>query len=317
MKYQLAQHSMRGARPSNQDRVAVVERDNAVLMVLADGLGGHTGGELAAEILAQTAVRMFQAVRQPVIIKPASFLALIIMHAHKAISDVGDAHRPPITPRTTCVLCLVQNGYAYWAHVGDSRLYLFRGGQIVKRTRDHTFTEHLRSGGLLKDDEISNHPEKSRLLKCVGGPLNPTITLGDETPLFPGDLLLLCSDGLWEALKPAEFFEFLKFDVLEEGVEEMLLAAERKMKNASDNLSAICLRWKDTRTTDLPLQAVTAHEATQQSLWDDAAKTLAAQHTDPSPAKPAVAKKTKDEDKSFDTALKDIEDFIKGFEGKQ
>lgn len=317
MKYQLAQHSMRGSRPSNQDRVAVVERDNAVLMVLADGLGGHAGGELAAEILTQTAVRMFQAVRQPVITKPASFLALIIMHAHKAITDVGEAHRPRITPRTTCVLCLVQNGYAYWGHVGDSRLYLFRGSQIVKRTRDHTFTEHLRSGGLLKDDEISGHPEKSRLLKCVGGPYNPTITLGDETPLYPGDLLLLCSDGLWEALKPAELLEFLKYDVLEEGVEEMLLAAEHKMKNASDNLSAICLRWKDTLTSELPLQAVTAHEASQQSLWDDAARTLAAQYTDSSPAKPAVPKKTKGEEKPFDTALKDLEDFIKTFEGKR
>ncbi|OGI42972.1 MAG: hypothetical protein A2150_04115 [Candidatus Muproteobacteria bacterium RBG_16_64_11] len=126
-------------------------------------------------------------------------------------------------------------------------------------------------------------------------------------------MLLLCSDGLWEALKPAELLEFLKFDVLEEGVEEMLLAAERKMKSASDNLSAICLRWKDRLTTELPLQAVTAHEASQQTLWDDAAKTLAAQHTDSS----ANARKTKSEDKSFDTALKDLETFIKGFEGKR
>jgi len=316
MKYQLSQHSMRGARASNQDRVAVAERDNAVLMAVADGLGGHSGGALAAEILIQTAVRMFQAIRQPVITKPSSFLALVIMHAHKAITDVGMAHRPPITPRTTCVLCLVQNGYAYWAHVGDSRLYLFRDSQVIKRTRDHTFTEHLRDGGLLKDEEISEHPEKGRLLKCVGGPFNPTITLGDETRLLPDDILLLSSDGLWEALKPPELLKFLQFDVLEEGVEEMLLAAERKMKGASDNLSAICLRWQDTLSAGLPLQGVTAHEATQQSLWEDAAKTLVAQHTHIPPAKPATAPKPETGKRSLDHTLKELEEFIKTFEAK-
>ncbi len=316
MKYQLSQHSLRGSRPSNQDRVAVAERDNAVLMALADGLGGHSGGEMAAEILTQTAVRMFLAVRQPVITKPSSFLALIIMHAHKTITDVGMSHRPPITPRTTCVLCLVQNGYAYWAHVGDSRLYLFRGDQAVKRTRDHTFTEHLRSGGLLKDDEISDHPEKSRLLKCVGGPFNPTITLSDETMLFPGDILLLCSDGLWEALKTPELLKFLQFDALDEGVEEMLLAAEQKMKDTSDNLSAISLRWQDSFATHLPLQAVTTHEATQQSLWDDAAKTLVAQQPPAAPAAPTTEPKPEPIKQSFDKTLKELEEFIKRFEGK-
>jgi len=315
MKYQLSQHSMRGARPSNQDRVAVSERDNAVLMVLADGLGGHSGGELAAEILTQTAVRMFRAVRQPVITKPSSFLALIIMHAHKTITDIGLAHKPPITPRTTCVLCLVQNGYAYWAHVGDSRLYLFRGSQLVKRTRDHTFTEHLRNGGLLLDDEVSDHPEKSRLLKCVGGPHNPTITLGDETLLFPGDILLLCSDGLWEALKTAELLKYLQYDALDEGVEEMLLAAERKMKDTSDNLSAISLRWQERLTSHLPLQAVSAREATQQSLWNDAARTMVAQQV---PAAPAAASEPKPEPvkQSYDKTLKELEDFIKRYEEK-
>lgn len=314
MKYQLSQHSMRGGRATNQDRVAYAERDNAVLMALADGLGGHSGGEMAAEILTQTALRMFRAIRQPLITKPSSFLALIIMHAHKTITEVGLSHRPPITPRTTCVLCLVQNGYAYWAHVGDSRLYLFRGNQVVKRTRDHTFTEHLRSGGLLKDDEVSDHPEKSRLLKCVGGPHNPTITLGDETLLFPGDILLLCSDGVWESLKTPELLKYLQYEALDEGIEEMLLAAERKMKGSSDNLSAISLRWKDSLATHLPLQAVTTHEATQQTLWNDAAKTLVAQQT---PAPPAVAEaKPEPIKKSFDKTLKELEEFIKRFEEK-
>src|SRR4030067_2920749 len=85
MKYQLAYHSLAGGRATNQDRIVCAERDNAVLMVLADGLGGHEGGALAAEILTQTALRAFEAGRQPVITQPSTFLALTTPHAHKAV----------------------------------------------------------------------------------------------------------------------------------------------------------------------------------------------------------------------------------------
>jgi PPM family protein phosphatase len=102
VKYQLAYHSLAGGRATNQDRVVCAERDNAVLMVLADGLGGHEGGALAAEILTQTALHAFEAVRQPVITKPSAFLALTIMQAHKTIFARGHAQVPPISPRTTC-----------------------------------------------------------------------------------------------------------------------------------------------------------------------------------------------------------------------
>src|SRR5436190_15164738 len=118
MKYEVAYHSERGARPMNQDRVAVAERDNAVLLVVADGLGGHRGGEIAAEILVQTLVHSFNTVRSAVINRPSAFLALGVMQAHQAILRRSKASVTAIEPRTTCVACLEQNGYAYWAHVG-------------------------------------------------------------------------------------------------------------------------------------------------------------------------------------------------------
>jgi serine/threonine protein phosphatase PrpC len=270
MKYQLALHSLAGGRATNQDRVVCTERDNAVLMVLADGLGGHAGGALAAETLTQTALHAFEAVRQPVITKPSAFLALTIMQAHKAIYARGQAQEPPISPRTTCVLCLVQNGYAYWAHVGDSRLYHFRNGQLLSRTLDHTVTEQMHLDGLLSEEEMKRHPDKARLLKAVGGPRTPSISLGQEIALQRGDTLLLCTDGLWEALTADELFEYLSYPTLDEGVEEMLLAAEKRMKQRADNLSAICLRWQDNITNSLPLQTQTLPETDHKTLLEDA-----------------------------------------------
>jgi serine/threonine protein phosphatase PrpC len=321
MKYQLAYHSLAGGRATNQDRVVAVERDNAVLMVLADGLGGHAGGAMAAEILTRTAQHAFEAIRQPLITKPSAFLALTIMNAHKAIVAHGEAQNPPISPRTTCVLCLVQNGYAYWAHVGDSRLYHFRHGQVLLRTRDDTYTEQLHRNGLLSEEEMKQHPEKAKLLMAVGGSRPPSITLGDETPLATGDHLLLCTDGVWEALPDPELASFLKLSSLEEGIEEMLLSAEQRMKHKADNLTAIGLRWNDVLTTARPLQPQGGGITDHKTLIDDvrlheAEKKLRAP---PRPAqkpvqKPAQKPEAGNAKQSLEATIDELEAFLSKFE---
>ncbi len=313
MQFQATQHSLQGTRPTNQDRVAIAERDNAVLLVLADGLGGHEGGALAAETLTQTLVRAFQAVKQPSITKPSAFLALAIMQAHKNILAIGNSHSPPITPRTTCVVCLVQNGYAYWAHVGDSRLYHFRNGELVQRTLDHSTTEQLRLDGLLSEDEMRGHPEKGHLLKCVGGPRKPTISLGEETALHRDDLLLLCSDGLWQAYTHEQITHYLEFRSLEEGVEEMLLAAETKMRADCDNLSAVCLRWQEGITSNLPLQPQARKETSQQVMWDDAQIKTAEMRLQRGKKTAAVPEKKE----SLEARIEELEEFIQQFEPKR
>lgn len=254
MKYQVAWHSIRGTRASNQDRVACIERRNAVLMVLADGLGGHAGGALAAEILVQVATKAFQAVRQKAITEPSAFLALIMMKAHRAMHAVGTRNRPPIQPRTTGVLCLVQDGYAYWAHIGDSRLYHFRNGSLLTRTRDDSSAEELRKGGVLSEDEMLTHPGKSVLLKCLGSSEPPKINFGEEIALQRSDVLLLCSDGLWEIFAPGEMLRYLEQGPLEERLTQMLFDAEDRKSKGSDNISAVSLRWEDGVTSMPRLQ---------------------------------------------------------------
>ena len=312
MKYQFTSHSLAGGRASNQDRVLVSERDNAVLLVLADGLGGHAGGAMAAEILTRTAQHAFEAVRQPLITKPSAFLALAIMQAHKAIVAHGEAQDPPISPRTTCVLCLVQNGYAYWAHVGDSRLYHFRNGQVLSRTLDHTVTEQLHIDGLLSEEEMKRHPEKARLLKAVGGTRPPSVTLGEETALAPGDTLLLCTDGVWEALGTTELSGFLKFASLEEGVEEMLLAAESRMKHKGDNVSAIGFRWNDAMTTARPLQTKGGRETDHKTLIEDVRLHEAEKKLRTPKKSPAAGSDPKRD--SLEAKIDELEEFLARFE---
>lgn len=325
MKYELASLSVVGGRSSNQDRVVHAERENAVLMVVADGLGGHAGGDLAAEALTQTAVNAFHRIKQPTITQPSAFLALTILQAHNAIIQYAKTHDPDLQPRTTCVLCLVQDGYAYWAHVGDSRLYHFRGDKVLTRTLDHTATERLREDGVITEEEMLSHPEKSRLLKCVGGPQKPSVSIGGETPLQRGDTLLLCSDGVWEAFAENELGRYLNYDSLDEGIEEMVIEAEHRRRDACDNMSAVCLRWRDHAPRSLPLQANPALNVDQEALWEIAKNKMLAQKAQLSAltnkrAGAASHRKSrivnKDKKKSLKSELEELENFIKNLEQK-
>ncbi len=267
MKYVCTQGSRQGGRAYNEDRVAIAERDNAAFMVLGDGLGGHKGGALASATLCQVAVHAFRTVRSARIQDPSNFLAFVLFQAHQTLKGLGQRLDPPIAPRTTAVLALVQDGCAYWAHVGDSRLYHIHNNATINRTHDDTTIETFRERGILDDEESRAHPEKSRLLACLGGREEPTIHLGAETALRPGDTLLLCSDGVWEAMSDREIARALDHPVLESGLADLLLGAENRREKAADNISAAALRWQDRagRLTGLSPQA---RQLTARAFWE-------------------------------------------------
>ena len=315
MKYQVTQYSLRGGRPSNQDRVTVAERDNAVLMAVADGLGGHAGGELAAESFVQTAVHAFRNVKQPTIERPSAFLALVIRHAHNVIRAMARSHPMEIEPRTTCVLCIVQNGYAYWAHVGDSRLYHLRGTQVLARTQDHTSLEQWREEGLVTEAEMGEHFSKGKLLRCLGSAREPAIDIGQETSLQRGDTLLLCSDGLWEALSTEEIARYANSPALEEGIEDMLLAVERKRKAASDNVSVVALRWDDAMSKTLPLQGNPAGQVAPSALVREGARAVAGRKPSALGGKAtSPSQKQESPNDSLDQRIEELEKYLSRFE---
>ncbi len=312
MKYQAAQLSSPGGRRANEDRVGIAERRNAVLMVIADGLGGHSGGELAAQTVVETVIRLFQSVKQPRLTDPFAFLALTMLKAHHSVLTRAKAHVPPLEARTTCVVCLVQEGYAYWAHVGDSRLYHFRGRQLVKRTEDHTTVEELRRDGVISEEEMAQHPRKSYLLRSLGGRGEPRITLGEETPLKTGDTLLLCTDGLWEALVADEIAGYLALPKVEHGMEEMISTAEKRMGDGCDNVTAACLRWEDRAAQPLPHQRL-ATQVDAKLFWQGAAAVKAAEkRTTVEPERKIGDKRGNIEDR-----ISELEAYLRQFEPKK
>ncbi|MFP5350481.1 MAG: PP2C family protein-serine/threonine phosphatase [Gammaproteobacteria bacterium] len=316
MKYQLAHYSVIGGRAANEDRVGCVERGRSLLMVAADGLGGHSGGEVASQTLLETVLRVYQNVKHPHIDDPASFLALTIMQAHRAVSARGREHVPPLEARTTCVLCLVQDGYAYWAHVGDSRLYHFRNGRLLTRTQDHTTIEQLHQDGLLSEEEMLTHPRRSYLMQSIGGSTAPTVALGGETVLHPNDVLLLCTDGLWEAYTAEELGTALARPEIEEALEDLLTNTEKKMGQSCDNVSAVCLRWEDRITQSPPLLANRPTALDTRQLYQGAAHKTARRK--PAPPAPAITETEPTErNRSIEQRIEEIEAYLRRFEPKK
>jgi serine/threonine protein phosphatase PrpC len=232
-----------GNRSSNQDRCLVLPRSNGVLLAVADGMGGHARGDLAAQAAVDSLRRSYLSCPGR-IADPRGFLAQAFNHAHLAVVDAGLAHEPPLTPRTTCVACLVQDNHAWWAHLGDSRLYLVRNGAVHCRTRDHTPVEDMLQNGLLSDDALRTHPMRNTVSRCLGGePALPKTSFGDAL-LEHADTLLLCSDGLWSALDEQRLCELpAEGETLEARINQLTDEADVATYPHSDNISLAGLRW--------------------------------------------------------------------------
>ncbi len=238
--------SLLGHREENQDRVAIADGDGSVLLAVVDGMGGHADGARAAETAIRTLVTEFWDASRP-LFDPDGFLHLMIGRAHEAVVELGQGLPPEIRPRATCVVCLVQGSSAFWAHVGDSRVYLLRGGKIAERTRDHSHVELLLRAGRITERQAVGHPMRNYVECCIGGdPVLPEMTLSGRRSLVPDDLLLLCSDGLWSGLTDdqiAIFGQEAKAD-LGEALAELGARAVANSAPYADNTSAAVIRWR-------------------------------------------------------------------------
>jgi serine/threonine protein phosphatase PrpC len=243
MQFSIYQESRRGARKSNQDRIAYCYSREALLMLVADGMGGHLRGELAAEIAVQTITEAFRRAAKPSLSDPRSFLRQAITQAHRAIIQNADDSGLPESPRTTCVACVVQDNAACWAHAGDSRLYHIREGSILARTKDHSLVQQLIDSGRIREESVAAHPERNRIFNCLGSQQLPRVDLSEETRLNPGDSLILCSDGLWSPLSDKIISSaVLKIGIMQ-SIPELLDEAERRAGRECDNLSVVALTW--------------------------------------------------------------------------
>ncbi|THF64918.1 serine/threonine-protein phosphatase [Pseudothauera nasutitermitis] len=245
MKFTIYQESRIGRRKSNQDRIAYCYSRDALLLVLADGMGGHLHGEVAAQIAVQFVTQAFQREARPLLHDPAMFLSRALTNAHNAILDYAFDKDLREAPRTTVVTCVIQDGHAHWAHAGDSRLYLLRGGRIAAQTRDHSRVQLMLDQGLLDAESAAHHPGRNRIYSCLGGSHPPQVEFSARIVLRDNDTLALCSDGLWGPLGDEGVLRGLSDPFVQEAVPRMLDHAEQRAGATCDNLSLIALRWHD------------------------------------------------------------------------
>lgn len=245
MKFTIYQDSRRGGRKYNQDRVGYSYSRDALLMVMADGMGGHLHGEVAAQITVELICDQFQKRAKPVLPRPAQFLSETLNMCHDAIFNYAANNHMVEVPRTTCVACVVQDGLAYWAHVGDSRLYLVRKEKIVARTRDHSKVRKMIDAGVISAEEARFHPEKNKVYSCLGGFYPPEVESGGKIALQDGDVLMLCTDGFWSEFAEHEITHFLTAFPVLFAIPQMMDKAEVRGGKDGDNLSAIAVNWHD------------------------------------------------------------------------
>ncbi len=247
MRIEYADLSLLGDREDNQDRVTVSAAEQAALLIVIDGMGGHSDGSRAADTALKSLLESFRQTSLPMF-DPLGFLHMALSRAHDEVAKLGNGQAIDTRPRATTAICLVQEGAAFWAHIGDSRVYHLRHGKIVQRTRDHSHVELLLREGKITEEELPTHPMRNFVECCLGGdPAIPEMTVSGRNTLLPGDVLLLCTDGIWANLRDTDIAGFFREDNQE--LRAWLEALGRRAVQASapfsDNSTAAVLRWHE------------------------------------------------------------------------
>jgi serine/threonine protein phosphatase PrpC len=286
VRFTIFQDSRQGDRKGNEDRVGYSYSRDVLLMTIADGMGGHIDGEVAAELAVTEITRRFQQEARNKLKKPAEFLTSAIQSAHRSIVSHAVENNLLECPRTTVVACIVQNGNAYWAHAGDSRLYVLRRGELVAATQDHSRVQMMIEAGEITEEMAARHPERNKIFSCLGGVVPPQIAVAREFPLESGDTIVLSTDGFWAQIPGNILGSMLRKQTLVELMPGLLAEAQRRAKGESDNLSVVAMTWENqddmrvadtaslddeefassSNTTEMLDSAVTAEDVTDEDI---------------------------------------------------
>lgn len=245
MKFSIFQISRRGGREKNEDRMGYCYTRESALLVLADGMGGHPEGEVAAQLALQTVSALFQREAKPVLKDVEEFLSSALLAAHHQILRYAGDRGMLDTPRTTLVAAVLQNGSVSWIHCGDSRLYMVRDGAMLTRTRDHSYLE-LRAANASANIAAPGLDKVNRnvLFTCLGSPTKPIYDITGPVYLEQGDRILLCSDGLWGTLEDDHIARQLGAQAVSQSVPELVEDALRKGGSGSDNVTVLAIEWE-------------------------------------------------------------------------
>lgn len=229
--------SQQGGRHEQQDRWAVFQPPgkNGLLAILADGMGGHVGGALGAQIVIDVARDFIQSPPTALRADPSAELDRLCRRMHETINRQSE------TARSTVVMVWIDRNQAHWLNIGDSRLYHFRDGQRLMRTRDHSAVQLLMDLGEINESEMATHPAQNRLYRSMGGDDAPKPDLG-RFSLRTGDLLALCSDGVWEHVTESEIWSAALASGPDAAARLLTEQAARRGGAAADNATLVLLR---------------------------------------------------------------------------
>ena len=261
MRFSVYQISRKGGREKNEDRMGYCYTRDSGLFALADGMGGHPEGEVASQLALQTLSAMFQRDAKPQLADPLRFLQESIIAGHHQLLRYANQRALIDTPRTTIVACLLQGNAAYWAHCGDSRLYMVRGEKLIARTRDHSYSElqHTISHVVPMGERFN----RNVLFTCLGSPGKPVVDTVGPMLMQPGDRMLLCSDGLWGTVSDTVIAEMLGRNAISDAVPELVEQALRNGGAKSDNVSVLAVEWESAE------DSAGASDVSTESLGDE------------------------------------------------
>ena len=242
MKFSVFQVSRKGGRDINEDRMGYCYTRKSGVFLLADGMGGHPQGEVAAQLALQAISALFQKEAKPELPDVQAFLTSALMAAHHQILRYSVEKGMLDTPRTTLVVAVVQAGSVSWLHCGDSRLYMVRQGELMARTRDHSFLEQSQTS--TRGLKMPEHINRNVLFTCLGSPTKPVFDIVGPVPLQQGDRVMLCSDGLWGSLGDEDIAYHLSHKPVNESVPDLVERALAKAGDSSDNVTCIALEWE-------------------------------------------------------------------------
>lgn len=248
MRFSVYQISRKGGREKNEDRMGYCYTRDSGLFALADGMGGHPEGEVASQLALQTLAAMFQREAKPSLKDPLRFLHDAVIAGHHQLLRYATERGLMDTPRTTVVACVLQGNAAYWAHCGDSRLYLVRGDKLIARTRDHSYSELQET--LSQVVPIGERFNRNVLFTCLGSPGKPVVDTAGPLLLQAGDRVLLCSDGLWGSVDDAQIVEQLSLRPISDAVPELVELALRSAGSKSDNVTVLSVEWEGAEDGD-------------------------------------------------------------------
>lgn len=239
MKFSVFQLSRIGGRQENEDRMGYCYTRESGLFVLADGMGGHPQGEVAAQIAIETICSLYQKAAAMALLDAGQFLSNALLAAHQQIVRHAIQKGMLDSPRTTLVAAVLQDATATWVHCGDSRLYVVRNRRLLIRTRDHSYLEQ--QNAVVNKSQPAN---RNILFSCLGSSGKPIFEISEPVKLVQGDRLLLCSDGLWGSLDDAEIVQRLAGKPVSEAVPDLVESALRTAGEYSDNVTALAVEWE-------------------------------------------------------------------------